>query len=47
MNKIRNKILSKFVEKLITRRIMFKNILTFLETDFRDDSLLSLYNVVV
>ena len=32
------KIVSKFVEKLLKYRIMFKDILTFLEFDYRDVS---------
>ena len=34
--------LSKFVEKLLTYRIMFKGILTFLGLDYRDDSLITM-----
>ena len=37
------KIVSKFVEKLLEYRIMFKDILTFLGLDYIDDSLITLY----
>ena len=48
MYKCRIKILSKFVEKLLKlNRIMFKDILTFLGLDYRDDSLITLYFVVL
>ena len=46
MYKIRNKIVSKFVEKLLKYRIMFKDILTFLGLDYRYDTLISFYFVV-
>ena len=38
MYKIPNKIVSTFVEKLLTCRIIFKVIFTFLGLDYRDDS---------
>ena len=41
------KIVSKFVGKLIKYMILFKDILTFLELDFRDASLNTLYLVVI
>ena len=41
------KIGSKFVEKLLKYRIVFYNILTFLGLDYRDDSLITLYIIVV
>ena len=41
MYKSRNKIVSKFVEKLLTCRIMFRDILTFLGLDNRDASLIT------
>ena len=44
---IRNKIVSKFVEKLMKNKIMFKDILIFLRLDFRDASLLTLCFVVL
>ena len=47
MYKSRNKIESKFVEKLPKYRIMFKNILTFLEIDYRDASLIPVYFVEI
>ena len=47
MYKSRNKIVSKFVEKLLKYRIMFKDILTFLGLDYRDASLITLYLVVI
>ena len=43
----RNKIVSKFVEKLRKYRIMFKGILTFLGLDYRNGSLKILYFVVL
>ena len=43
----RNKIVSKFVEKLSKYRIMFKDILTSLVLDYRDASLITLYFVVL
>ena len=39
----RNKIVSKFVEKLNKYRILFKDVLTFLGLDYRDASLKTLY----
>ena len=36
MFKSLNKIVSRFVEKLLKYRIMFKGILTFSELDYRD-----------
>ena len=42
MYKSRNKIVSKFVEKLNKYRIMLKDILTFLELAYRDA-----YNIVL
>ena len=45
MYKSRNKILSKFVEKLLKYRIIFKDILTFLELDYRDALPITLYSV--
>ena len=47
MYKSRNKIVSKFVEKLLKYRIMFKDILTFLEFDYRDASLITVYFVEI
>ena len=47
MYKSRNNIVSKFVENLLKYRIMFKDILTFLGFDYRDDSLITLYFVVL
>ena len=47
MYKSRNKIVSKFVEKLLTCRIIFKDILTFLGIYYRDDSLITVYIVVL
>ena len=41
MFKILNKIESKFVEKLLKCRIMFKDILTFLGLDYRIDLLIA------
>ena len=42
-----NKSFRKFVAKLIKYRILFKELLTFLELDFREASLLTLYFVVL
>ena len=39
----RNKIVSKFVAKLLKYRIMFKDILTCLLLDYRDALLLTMY----
>ena len=47
MYKIRNKIVSKFDEKLLTFKIMFKNNPTFLGLNYIDDSLITLYIVVL
>jgi hypothetical protein len=41
-----NKIVSKFVAKLLKYRKLSKDILTFLELDYRADLLLTLYLVV-
>ena len=38
-----NKIVSKFVAKLIKYMLLFKDILTFLGLDYRDASLITLY----
>ena len=46
MYKRRNKILSKFVEKLLKNRILFKGILAFLGLDYSDASLITMYFVV-
>ena len=42
-----NKILSKFVVKLLNYRILFKDTLTFLGLDYRDALLITLYLVVI
>ena len=42
-----NKIVSKFVEKLVKYRIMLKDILTLLGLNNKDDSLITLYFVVL
>ena len=42
-----NKIVSKFVAKLIKYMILFKDILTLLGLDYRDASLITLYLVVI
>ena len=42
MYKSRNKIVSKFIERLLLCRMMFKDILTFLGLDYRDT-----YNIVL
>ena len=48
MYESRNKIVSKFVEKLLKYRILFyKDILTFLELDYCDASVITLYIVVL
>ena len=47
MYKCQIKILIKFVEKQFKYRIMFKDIFTFLELDYRDASLITLYFVVL
>ena len=41
----RNKIVSKFVAKLLKYRIMFKDILTCLLLDYRDALLITMYFV--
>ena len=46
MNKSRNKIVSKFGQKLLKYRIIFKDILTLLGLDYRDASPITLYFVV-
>ena len=46
MYKCRIKITSKFVEKMLKYRIMFKDILTFLGLDYRVASPITLYFVV-
>ena len=43
MYKSRNKIVSKFVVRLLKDRIMFNDILTFLGLVYRDASLIPLY----
>ena len=43
----RKKIVSKFVDKLRKYRILFKDLLTFWELDYRDASLITLYIVVL
>ena len=43
MCKSRNQIVSKFIEKLVKYRVLFKDILTFLGLDYRGSSLLKLY----
>ena len=47
MYKCQNKILSKFVEKLLEYRKKFKDIRTFLGLDYRDASLITVYFVVL
>ena len=42
-----NKIVSKFVAKLLKYRILFKDIPTFLGLDYRDASLVTLCYVVL
>ena len=42
-----NKIVSKFVAKLIKYIILFKDIVTFLGLDYRDALLITLYLVVI
>ena len=42
-----NKVVSKFVAKVIKYMILFKNILTYLRLDYRDASLKRLYLVVI
>ena len=37
----------KFIVKLLKYRILFKDILTFLGLDYRNDSLIILYLVVI
>ena len=45
MYKSRIKIVSKFVEKLLKYRIIFRDILTFLELDYIDALPITLYSV--
>ena len=47
MYKSRNKILSKFVERLLRYRKLFKGSLTSLGLDYRGASLMTLYFVVL
>ena len=47
MYKSRNKIVGKFVEKLLKYRIMFKDMLTFLGLDCRAALLITLLFVVI
>ena len=42
-----DKIIRKFVAKLLKYRILFKDILTFLILDYRDASLIILYLIVI
>ena len=42
-----DKIISKFVPKLLKNRILFNDILTFLGLDYRDTSLNILYLIVI
>ena len=42
-----DKIIRKFVAKLLNYRILFKDILTFLILDYRDASLIILYLIVI
>ena len=46
MYKSQSKIISKYVEKLLKYRILFEDILTFLELGYRDALLITLYFVV-
>ena len=46
MNKSRNKIVSKFGQKLLKYRIIFKDILTLLGLEYRDALPLTLYLIV-
>ena len=46
-NKRFDKIIRKFVAKLLKYRILFKDILTFLRLDCRDASLIILYLIVI
>ena len=46
MFKSRNKIVSKFVEKLLKTGYFFRDIPTFLGLDYRDASFVTLYFVV-
>ena len=39
--------MSKFVEKLSKYRILFKDILTFKGLDYRDDTFITLFFVVI
>ena len=45
MYESRNKIVREFVEKLLKYRMPFKDILTFLGTNYRDASLITLFFV--
>ncbi len=45
MNKSRNKIVSRFGQKLLKYKIIFKDILTLLALDYRDASPITLYLV--
>ena len=47
MYKQRNKLESKFIEKLLKYKLMFKDILSFLCLDYKDASLLTLYFAVL
>ena len=42
-----DKIIRKFVAKLLKYRILFKDILTFLILDYRDATLIILYLIVI
>ena len=42
-----DKIIRKFLAKLLKYRIMFKDILAFLRLDYRDASLIILYLIVI
>ena len=42
-----DKIIRKFVAKLLKYRTLFKDILTFWELDYRDASLIILYRIVI
>ena len=42
-----DKIMRKFVAKLLKYRILFKDILTFLGLDYRDASLVIVYHIVI
>ena len=47
MYKIQNKIVIRFVEKPLTWRKIFTDILTFLRLNYRVDSVITLYIVVL